>query len=263
MPSSRSGSSSPTWMKAAGRSERSWAATRGGVRGRGGPIRPTEIGVPHGAGRTGPEEWPLDELPHRRGLTPVVDDRDDETLKTDTRSTAVSGHQRHRCRQRATGTHAGDDDARVIDIHVVNGPAQAGEAVLDTLRERVLGDDPVVNRHHECAEHGQPSIVRREHVGAQAESPAVKTDDQRKGGVHALRAVQQHADVGRVGWSRDEAFLHHNRGAHGIGELLSRVGLYGVDCHVDLLSRWPAAVTFGVVAAIAAGMKRTCESSAG
>jgi hypothetical protein len=105
--------------------------------------------------------------------------------------------------------------------------------------------------------------VRREHIGAQAEAPAVKTDDQRKGGVHALRAVQQHADFGRVGRSRDEAFLHRHRGAHGIDEFPSREGLYGVDCHVGFLCRSRAEVTSDVVAATAAAMKRICDPAAG
>jgi hypothetical protein len=124
----------------------------------------------------------------------------------------------------------------LVDIEILDGPRQGGETIIDTFRERVFWNDPIVNRHNQCAEDRKLSIARREIVRPQPESPAVKADDQRKGGFHSLWSVQQHADLWRTSRSGDEAFLDTHPCPQGSRKFLTREWLDRADCHVDLLT---------------------------
>ena len=114
-----------------------------------------EVALPaQDGGRPAPHRR-VGERPHARRLEPVVELGDAEELEAQRRAAAVAGQQREAGGESAAGALAVDADPLGVDAQLAGRgvqPPQRGVAVLDPGRERVLGGEPVLDRHHHDAE---------------------------------------------------------------------------------------------------------------
>ena len=93
---------------------------------------------------------------------------------------------------------------------LVREPDERGVAVLDAGRERVLGSETVLDRHHHGARRvgGAERARMLELDRAEAEAAAVDVDDARpQRAVAALRHVDAHGERAMVGRAGDHAVL--------------------------------------------------------
>ena len=91
----------------------------------------------------------------------VVDHRVDEQLEGDRQLAPVAGEQRQAGGQPAAGAGPADADRARVDaelVGVVVHPRQAGVAVLERARVRVLRRQPVLDRHADAAAARAPAI---------------------------------------------------------------------------------------------------------
>ena len=133
-------------------------------------------------------------------LVPVVDHRVDRHLEADRRAAAVPGEQRKGDRQAAPGAAAVDGQAVRVEAEVggvARHPHQAGVAVFDRRRIRVLRGQAVLHGHDHrvdvLADHGRDRVLA---VDVPQDHPAAVDEvdpGQRPGGIH--RPVDPYRDV--------------------------------------------------------------------
>ncbi|GGZ09566.1 hypothetical protein GCM10010300_62080 [Streptomyces olivaceoviridis] len=136
---------------------------------------------------------------HGRRLQAVVQDRDTEVLHAQGGPTVVTGVQRDACREPSAGALPGHPDPLRIHtqlVRVLRQPDQCGIAVLQGGRERMLGREAVLHRHHHRTHlrRDAQSLVVETVDTAEGESTAVHIEQSGKFPALAFRRVDAHTD---------------------------------------------------------------------